>query len=58
MRDYLLKKWIQIRHCEDGVTLVEYGIAVALAVAVGTVALTNLASDISGAMSSAGAKMP
>ncbi len=28
MRDYLLKKWIDFRHCDDGVTLVEYGIAV------------------------------
>jgi len=43
----------------QGVTLVEYGIAIALAVFVGTaVLLPILASDISGAMGAAGAAMP
>lgn len=58
MRDLLLKKWIQFRHCDEGVTLVEYGVAVALAVFVGTGALALLGADITGAMAAAGAVMP
>lgn len=43
----------------QGVTLVEYGIAIALAVGVGVaVLLPILASDISAAMGAAGAIMP
>ncbi len=58
MRDLLLKKWIQFRHCDEGVTLVEYGIAIALAVSLGTLALTTLAGQISTAMTTAGNLMP
>ena len=47
-----------IRRDEKGVTLVEYGIAIALAVALGIGALGALGSDISDAMSTAGAQMP
>lgn len=38
---------------EKGVTLVEYGIALTLAVAVGTVALSNLSTAVSGKMNAA-----
>jgi len=58
MRDWFLKEWIRFRHCEEGVTLVEYGVAVALAVAVGIGALTALGTDITAAMGAAGAAMP
>jgi len=43
---------------ERGVTLVEYGIAIALAVALGIGALEALSGNISDAMTAAGAEMP
>lgn len=58
MRDVLLKKWIQFRHCDEGVTLVEYGIAIALAITLGTGALGLLAGSIGTSMGNAGALMP
>ncbi|MEE9427816.1 MAG: hypothetical protein V3V25_06660 [Paracoccaceae bacterium] len=58
MRDVLLKKWIAFRHCDEGVTLVEYGIAITLAILVGGVALTALATAISGSMGTAAGAMP
>ena len=58
MRDALIKLFIRLRHDDKGVTLVEYGVAVALAVFVGTGALALLGGDITGAMGAAGAVMP
>ena len=58
MYDKLLSLWIRLRHDDEGVTLVEYGVAVALAVAVGTVALSALGGNISVAMGLAGGAMP
>lgn len=58
MYDFLLKKWIQFRHCDEGVTLVEYGIAIALAVAVGTGGLLALGGQINTSLGVAGAAMP
>lgn len=58
MRDTFLKTWIRLRHCEEGVTLVEYGIAIALAITLGTGALALLAGDIGTSMGNAGALMP
>jgi len=58
MNDYLLKKWIDFRHCDEGVTLVEYGIALALAVFVGTTALVALGTAIDGEMFKAVGLMP
>ena len=58
MYDKLLNLMIRFRHDDEGVTLVEYGVAVALAVAVGTLALTALGTDITQAMGAAGARMP
>lgn len=46
------------RRDERGVTLVEYGIAIALAVVVGTGALSVLAGEINGATVAAGNAMP
>lgn len=58
MFNALLKTFIRFRHCDEGVTLVEYGVAVALAVSVGVGALTLLGGDITAAMGAAGAVMP
>ena len=58
MRDALLKLIIRFRHDDEGVTLVEYGIAIALAITLGTSALALLATDIGTSMGNAGALMP
>jgi len=58
MRELLLNEWVRFRHCDDGATLVEYGIAIALAVTLGAGALTLLAGEIGVAMGAAGAQMP
>ena len=58
MYDKLLNLMIRFRHDDEGVTLVEYGVAVALAVAVGTLALTALGDNITVAMGLAGGAMP
>ncbi|WP_096787452.1 Flp family type IVb pilin [Rhodobacter sp. CZR27] len=46
MFKFLNTKWKSFRRDEEGVTLVEYGIAVVLAIIVGTTALLTLAGDI------------
>ncbi|SLN73296.1 Flp/Fap pilin component [Roseovarius albus] len=48
----------RFRRDEKGVTLVEYGVAVALAVGLGVAALDNLATDVGDAMDAAGDEMP
>jgi len=58
MNDYLLKKWIDFRHCDEGVTLVEYGIAIILAVTVGTAALAALGLGVTNQMGQATALLP
>ncbi|MBY6057153.1 Flp family type IVb pilin [Leisingera daeponensis] len=58
MTAYLKTMLSKLRRDERGVTLVEYGIAVALAVALGTAALSTLAGDVGDAMGAAGACMP
>ena len=58
MYDKLLNLWVRFQHDDEGVTLVEYGVAVALAVALGTGALALLAGDIGNALGAAGAVMP
>ena len=58
MRDMFLKTFIRLRHNDEGVTLVEYGIAIALAATLGTAALSLLAGEIGTAMGSAGTLMP
>jgi pilus assembly protein Flp/PilA len=58
MRDLILKAFIRFRHNDEGVTLVEYGVAVAIAVGVGATFATGLVADILGAMTAAGGVMP
>lgn len=58
MRDRFLNLLIRFRHDDEGVTLVEYGVALLLAVTVGTVALVTLGGDITTAMGRAGGLMP
>jgi pilus assembly protein Flp/PilA len=58
MRSVLLKKLRAFRKEDDGVTLVEYGIAVTLAVAVGGGALLALSGAINGKLGQATALMP
>ncbi|UWQ79797.1 hypothetical protein K3725_01980 [Leisingera sp. S132] len=58
MTAYLKTMLSKLRGDERGVTLVEYGIAIALAVALGTAALDNLAGDVGDSMDAAGACMP
>lgn len=58
MTAYLKTMLSKLRGDERGVTLVEYGIAIALAVALGTAALDNLATDVGDSMDAAGACMP
>ena len=47
----------RIRRDEEGVTLVEYGIAIALAITVGAGALAALATTINGRLTTAGTTM-
>lgn len=53
MRATLMKKLRSFRSNDEGVTLVEYGIALILAVGVGTVALTNLSTAVGDKMTDA-----
>ncbi len=41
------KTFLLLRRNDDGATLVEYGVALLIAITVGGVALTNLADDVS-----------
>lgn len=58
MYDSFLKLMIRLRHDDRGVTLVEYGIAIALAITLGTGALALLATSIGDSMDAAGGLMP
>jgi pilus assembly protein Flp/PilA len=57
MFDKMLNFWNRFRHDDKGVTLVEYGIALTLAVFVGGVALTNLGTAVSAKMELATTKL-
>jgi len=58
MYDKLLNEWVRFRHCEDGATLVEYGIALGLAITLGAGALALLAGEVGGSMTAAGTALP
>lgn len=58
MFGFLRKEWDRFRRCDEGVTLVEYGIALVVAVTVGTPALLGLANKVVGAMTSATNAIP
>ena len=53
MRTTILNLLNRFRRDDAGVTLVEYGIALTLAVVVGTLALTTLAGGVTGEMGQA-----
>lgn len=46
MFDAFRKSLVRIRHNDEGVTLVEYGVALALAIAVGVTALGLLGIEV------------
>ena len=48
----------RLRRDDKGATLVEYGIALALAITLGAGALVTLSSDVGGSMAAAGAALP
>ena len=50
MRNFLKKTFARLVKEEDGVTLVEYGIALTLAVFVGVGALSDLGDDVDAEM--------
>jgi pilus assembly protein Flp/PilA len=58
MYNNLLSLWVRFRHNDEGVTLVEYGVAVAVAVGVGTYLAVTLVPGITGAGDAAIAVMP
>ncbi|MEX0302987.1 MAG: Flp family type IVb pilin [Leisingera sp.] len=58
MTAYLKKMLSRLRRDERGVTLVEYGIAIALAVTLGTAGLATLSGEVGGALTAAGNEMP
>jgi pilus assembly protein Flp/PilA len=53
----MLNVWARFRDCDKGATLVEYGIALGLAVTLGAGALTLLAGDVGNRMDSAGSAL-
>jgi pilus assembly protein Flp/PilA len=55
MKTFLKKTFARLMKDEKGVTLVEYAIALTLAVAVGTGALFTLGADVDGQMGEASA---
>ena len=57
MRDALTKLFARFRKDEEGVTLVEYGIALILAVTVGVTVLSGLAKDVEAQMDAACSQM-
>lgn len=58
MYDRFLKLMIRLRHDDEGATLVEYGIALGLAITLGAGALATLAGDVGGSMTAAGTALP
>lgn len=55
MTNFLKKTFARLLKDEKGVTLVEYGIALTLAVALGTAALSTLSGDVESVMNNASA---
>lgn len=58
MRDFILKTVARLTKDDKGVTLVEYGIALSVALGVGAAVYTALSGDIGGALGAAGTAMP
>lgn len=53
MKEFLKKTFARFAKDEEGVTLVEYGIALTLAIAVGLGALGTLGTDVNGQLGEA-----
>ncbi len=58
MCQHIIQIFHRLQSNERGVTLVEYGIAILLALLVGTVALTTLGGEIAAALGVAATEMP
>lgn len=58
MYDKLLSVWVRFRHNDEGVTLVEYGVAVAVAVGIGALFAGGIIAEFTSAMTAAGNAMP
>lgn len=58
MKNFVFETFARLRKDIDGVTLVEYGIALAVALGVGATVYTGLSTDIAGALGAAGTAMP
>jgi pilus assembly protein Flp/PilA len=54
----LLNTLTRFRDCDKGATLVEYGIALGLAITLGAGAMLTLGKDVGNTMTDAGAAMP
>ncbi len=55
MKTQMMNMLSRFKRDEDGATLVEYGIALTIAIGVGVTALTTLSTDVSGQFTSASA---
>ncbi len=58
MYNLLKNKFASFRSNDDGATLVEYGIALTLAITLGTGALVALSGNVGTSMTDAGAALP
>ncbi|MEO1951791.1 hypothetical protein [Thioclava sp.] len=58
MKLFKLASLRRLKNDEEGVTVVEYGIALAVALGVAATAYTSLSTNINEAMTAAGAAMP
>lgn len=57
MINLVKKALVKFRDSESGATLVEYGVAITLAIVLGVGALTTLAGNVGAAMDNAGGSM-
>ncbi|MGB3244516.1 MAG: hypothetical protein WBB25_08280 [Sulfitobacter sp.] len=57
MKNQIKNLWIRFTKCDEGATLVEYGIALGLAVTLGAGALALLAGDVGAEMGQASAAL-
>lgn len=58
MNNIIKHRIVVFLRCEQGATLVEYGIAIALAITIGAATMNLLAGEIGNAMGAAGTAMP
>lgn len=58
MRDFIISNLRRIRLNDEGVTLVEYGLAMAVALGVSAAAYATLSGNIGGSMNASAGVMP